>query len=80
MQLFPHTLPSYGEKVQYAKELASSPPATKEEEKYIQQVIGVLLYYGHAVNSTILVGLSSLTAAQAVPTTYTIYLVKWLLD
>ncbi len=80
MQLFPHTIPSYGVKVQYAKELDSSPPATKEEETYIRQVIGVLLYYGCAVDSTILFGLSSLAAAQALPTAYTLYLVKWLLD
>ena len=35
MQPFPHTIPSYSAKVQYAKDLDSSPPATKEEEKYI---------------------------------------------
>jgi hypothetical protein len=66
--------------VQYAKDLDSSPPATKEEEKYIRQVVGVLLHYGRAVDSTILVGLSSLAAAQSLPTAYTLYLVKWLLD
>ena len=43
-------------------------------------MVGVLLYYGRAVDSTILVGLSSLAAAQALPTAYTLYLVKWLLD
>jgi hypothetical protein len=78
MQPFPHTIPSYGAKVQYTKDLDSSPPATKEKEKYVRQVVGVLLvYYGCA---TILVGLSSLAAAQALPTAYTLYLVKWLLD
>ena len=80
MQPYPHTLPTYGAKVQYAKPLDESPPAMKAEEKYIRQVIGVLLYYGRAVDSTILVGLSSLAAAQARPTAYTVYLVKWLLD
>jgi len=80
MQPFPHTIPSYGAKVQYAKDLDSSPPATKEEEKYIRQVVGVLLYNGRAVDSTILIGLSSLAAAQSLPTVYTLYLVKWLLD
>ena len=79
MQPFPHTIPSYGAKVQYAKELDSSPPATKEEEKYIRRAVGVLLYYGRAIDSTILVGLSSLAAAQALPTAYTLYLVKLLL-
>ena len=53
---------------------------SKSEEKYIRQVISALLYYGRGVDSTILVGLSSLAAAQSLPTTYTLYLVKWLLD
>ncbi len=66
--------------MQYAKNLDSSPPATKEEEKYIWQVVGVLLYYGQAIDSTILVGLSALAAAQVLPTTHRLYLVKWLLD
>ena len=77
MQPFPHTIPLYDAKVQYTKDLDSSPPATKEEEKYARQVVGVLLYYGC---TTILVGLSSLATAQALPTAYTHYLIKWLLD
>jgi hypothetical protein len=43
-------------------------------------VIGVLVYYVRAVDSTILVGLSSLAAAQSKPTAHTLSLVKWLLD
>ncbi len=80
MQPHPHTIPTYGMTVQYAKAIDASPAATKTEEKYIRQVIGVLLYYGRAVDSTILVGLSSLAAAQAKPTKQTLSLVKWLLD
>jgi hypothetical protein len=53
--------------------------ATKNKEKYICQVIGVLLYYGQAVDSTILVSLSSLAAAQAKPPKQTLSLVKWFL-
>ena len=80
MQPFPHTTPTYSAKVQYTKNIDSSLPATKEEGKYVRQVVGVLLYYGRAMDSTILIGLSSLAAAQALPTTHTLYLVKWLLD
>jgi hypothetical protein len=80
MQPHPHTIPTYSATVQYAKAIDASPVATKNKEKYIHQVIGVLLYYGRAVNSTILVGLSSLAAAQAKPTKQTLSLVKWLLD
>jgi hypothetical protein len=80
LQPYPHTIPTYGATVQYAKAADTSPAATKAEEKYIRQVIGVLLYYDRAVNSTIITGLSSLAAAQANPTTHTLSLVKWLLD
>jgi hypothetical protein len=80
MQPYPHTTSTYGMTVQYAKAANSSPAATKAEEKYIRQVIGVLLYYGRAVDATIITGLSSLTAAQAKPTAHTVFLIKWLLD
>jgi hypothetical protein len=76
MQPHPHTVPTNGATIQYAKAIDSSPAMTKEKEKYICQVIGVLLYYGQAVDSTILVGLSSLAAAQAKPTAHTVFLIK----
>jgi hypothetical protein len=56
------------------------PSCDQRRRKYIRQVIGVLLYYGQAVDSTILVGLNSLAAAQAKPTAHTVFLVKWLLN
>ena len=80
MQPYPHTTPTYGATVQYPKAADLSPAATKAEEKYIWQVIGVLLYYGRAVDATIITGLSSLAAAQAKPTAHTVFLIKWLLD
>ena len=43
-------------------------------------MLGVLLYYGRAVDSTILVALSSISSAQATPTTQTIKLTNILLD
>jgi len=51
----------------------------KEQQKYIQQVIGLLLYYGQAVNSTHLVALSLLALAQSPPTEHTLELIKKLL-
>ena len=80
MQPYPHTTPTYGGTVQYAKAADSSPVATKTEEKYIRQVIGILLNYGRAVNATIITGLSTLATAQAKPTVHTVFLIKWLLD
>ncbi len=80
MQPYPHTTPTYGATIQYAKAVDTSPAATKAEEKVIWQVIGVLLYYGRAVDSTIITGLSSLAAAQAKLTAQTLFLINWLLD
>jgi hypothetical protein len=80
MQPHPHTLPTYGATIQFAKYINQTPLATKEKQKYIQQVIGIFLYYGRAVNSTLLVALSLLASAQAAPTEHMLELVKWLLD
>jgi hypothetical protein len=44
----------YGTTVQYDKDEDISIPLSKEEKKYIQQVIGTFLYYGQAVDSTML--------------------------
>jgi hypothetical protein len=79
-QPHPHSIPTYGATIQYAKHTDQSQPATKDKQKYIRQVIGVLLYYGRAVNSTLLVALSSLASVQSARTAYTLELVKWLLD
>jgi hypothetical protein len=38
------------------------------EKKFIQEVMGVFLYYSRAVNSTMLTGLSTIASAQAEPT------------
>jgi hypothetical protein len=67
-QPHPHTVPTYGATIQYAKHIDQSPAATKADQKYIMQVVGVLLYYARAVNSTLLVALSSLASVQAANT------------
>ncbi len=65
--LHPHKITQYGAKIQYAEDKDESPPLNKEETKYVQAVAGTLLYYGRAVDSTILTSLSSLTIEQAKP-------------
>jgi hypothetical protein len=80
MQPHPHTLPTYGATIQFAKQIDQTPLATKEQQNYIQQVIGILLYYGQAVDSTLLVALSLLALAQAAPTEHMLEFVKWLLN
>jgi hypothetical protein len=77
LQPHPHMLPNYGAAVQYAKADEVSPLAANAEGKHFRQVIGSLLYYGRAVDSTILISLSSLVAAQSKPTPHTLSLVKY---
>jgi hypothetical protein len=79
-QPHPHTVPTYGATIQHAKHINQSPAATKADQKYIRQAIGILLYYARAVNPTLLVALSTLASAQAAPTENTMSLVKLLLD
>ena len=70
----------YGETVQYAKALDNSPLLPPDGKTYIQQVLGVLMYYGRAVDATLLVALSSIASAQAAPTELTLSLIKQLLN
>jgi hypothetical protein len=53
---------------------------SKEEKKYIQQIIGTFLYYGQAVDSTMLTVLSLIGSNQAEPTKETISNIKFFLD
>ncbi len=71
----PHVIPQHGAKAQYEKNKDVSPPLSKEETKYVQAVVGTLLYYVRAVDTTILMALSSIAMEQARPTQETIK--KW---
>ncbi len=63
----------YGAKQQYVNdEDMLSPPLNKEETKYVQALVDMLLYYARAVDSTILPALSSLATKQAKPMQKTI--------
>ena len=70
----------YGETIQYAKTPDDSPLLPQTDKTYIQGVLGTLLYYGRAVDSTVLVALNAISAAQASPTELTMSLTKQLLD
>jgi hypothetical protein len=76
----PHNILTYGAKVQYAEQSDGSPKLDKADIKYIQQVAGTLLYYGRAVDPTILPTLSSVASEEAAPTERTMERVKQLLD
>ncbi len=58
----------YGEKIQLANPLDTSPPLDKSGKKFIQEVMGVFLYLAQAVDSTMLTALSLLASKQAAPT------------
>jgi hypothetical protein len=66
--------------VQYTKAEDVTQLLSKEEKKYIQQVLGTFLYYGQAVDSTMLTALSSITSNQAKPTEETMSNIKHFLD
>ena len=54
--------------MQYAKPKDTSQQLSPSEKKYIQEVIGTFLYYGRAVDSTMLTALLTIASAQAEPT------------
>ena len=77
---YPHVAPQYGAKIQYTPDVNDSPPLNKEETKYIQAVTGTLLYYGRAVDNTILLTLSAIVTKHAKPMEKTKETIKQLLD
>ena len=52
-----HVLPTYGAKIQYAKEADTLGKLGPKEQKFIQQVTDTFLYYAHVVDAIILVRL-----------------------
>ena len=58
----------YGKKSNLVHHEPESPPATENEEKYIQQVLVTFLYYARAIHMTILHTLSAIAPEQAKPT------------
>jgi hypothetical protein len=75
-----HAIPTYGATVQYAKPEDTSQRLTPTKKKYIQEVIGVFLYYTRAIDSTMLIALSAIASAQAKPTEETMTHCKQFLD
>jgi len=75
-----HTVPLYSATIQYAKSEDKSRLLSQEQKQYIQQVIGTFLYYGRAVDSTMLTTLSSIASTQSAPTAETLANIKFFLD
>ena len=75
-----HVVPAYGAKVQMAAAEDESEELSKEEKKFVQQVIGTFLYYGRAVDGTMLTALSVIASTQAKPTQLTMHKIKLFLN
>ena len=52
-------------KIQLTDEPDTSPPLSSPAQKHVQQIVGVFLYYGRAINNTILKALNSIATSQA---------------
>jgi hypothetical protein len=72
--------PTYGAKVQYADDPDDGPPLSAQSSTHVQKIVGVFLYYGMAIDSTMLVSLGSIATTQANATQKTMDEATWLLD
>ena len=70
----------YGRKTQLTPESNTSPPVSASAKTLIQQVAGTFLYYGLAMDLTMLVALSSIGSQQSDPTKKTMSELVWFLD
>ena len=71
--------PNYGAKVQYAKP-EDNLPLSRDDKTFIQQVTGVFLFLGRAVDSTLLMPLSAIASEQANPMEETMQKCEQFLD
>ena len=79
-QLHQHTIPTCRATVHYAKPEDTSQRLLPAKKIFIQEVVGVLFYYGCAVDSTMLTALSAIASVQAEPTEETMASCKKSLD
>jgi len=79
-QPYPHIVVKCGAKKQFAKTLSTAPLLDKQGKKFIQQVCGKFLFYGRAIDSTLLIPLSAIASQSSVPTTDTLKQSRQLLN
>jgi hypothetical protein len=72
--------PSYGDKIQYAPDSDTSPALDSKETKLVQEILGTLLYYARAVDSTMLAAIGTIATQQASATKQTMKAVVQLLN
>ena len=76
----PYRKPQYGKKIQEPTPDDGSQPVAPAIKTQIQQIVGSLLYYARAVDSTLLVALNAIATQQANATLLTLQKVHQLLD
>ena len=81
-QFAPHewTVPIYGKNRQFAPPDDNSPRLSPKETKQVQSVVGSFLYYGRAIDNTILPALNEISLMQSAPTTKTNKKINMLLN
>eukprot|EP00804_Cyclotella_cryptica_P014910 CCRYP_000543-RA/>CCRYP_000543-RA protein AED:0.16 eAED:0.15 QI:0/0/0/1/0/0/2/0/870 len=79
-QPYPSAPRTYGSRQQLCATADTSPALGKQQKTFVQEVIGVFLYYARAVDCSILTALGSLATQQAKPTTTTLDQVHQFLD
>eukprot|EP00804_Cyclotella_cryptica_P008878 CCRYP_013090-RA/>CCRYP_013090-RA protein AED:0.15 eAED:0.14 QI:0/0/0/1/1/1/3/0/882 len=79
-QPYPHTPRTYGAKQQLVDTADDSALLSNTDKTFIQEVIGVFLYYARAVDCTMLPALGSLATQQSAPTQNTMSKVHQFLD
>ena len=77
---YPATAKQYGVKVQLTDPIDTTARLPMHEIKRLQQIIGMFLFYGHAVDPTLLTALSKLSSAQATATNATKHACHQFLD
>ena len=77
---YPCTSIKYGAKIQYAKTAVDVQSVSEADKNYILQVCKKFLFYGRAVDSTVLTALSVIASQQAKPTTYAMAKTRQFLD
>ena len=75
-----HVEPNYGQKVQYAEPTDYAPKLDSVDINLIQKIVGTFLYYGIAVDNTILVALSTIASEQYSATSNTAKKITQLLN
>ena len=75
-----HVEPNYGQKFQYAEPTNDAPTLDSVDINLIQKIVGTFLYYGIAVDNTILFALSTISFEQSSATSNTAKKITQLLN